>query len=321
MPFASRILEKFLRGLGSWKGRPLLAAVSGGADSVCLLACLAELRPAVGYELSALHCDHGLRGAASRADAAVVKRLCSQFKVPLLNYRAKLAKGPGLEERARAWRRLCYIKAAKAKGSRYVFLGHHAGDQAETVLLNLIRGCGLAGAGGMRPLAPLEGAPTVKIARPWLETPAPELRADLKLRGLKWREDASNEDTALKRNALRREVLPGLERLLPGAGMRLAGFARRAAEAARVLEAVAERELKTAKSGKGWRVAALKALEPGLRRLVLRKLGGAVMDEGAVERAQRLLEKASGKADLRRGFALESKRGTLFLRKFLLIKA
>src|ERR1700677_3631441 len=150
-------IDAFL-GLPALKRTPrrMLVALSGAADSVALLRAGVAAAPRLCWAVEALHCDHGLRGRASRADAAFALALCARLKATLHGFSAALKRGPGLEERARIWRRTCYAQAAHACGCSLVLLGHHAKDQAETVLLNLARGSGAAGAAGMLPLAPLD---------------------------------------------------------------------------------------------------------------------------------------------------------------------
>ncbi|MES2201617.1 MAG: tRNA lysidine(34) synthetase TilS [candidate division FCPU426 bacterium] len=278
----------------------LIVAVSGGADSVCLFHAM----KATGREFTVLHCNHRLRGRESDLDEKFVRGLWKSVKV----FRKKIKAGPGMEERARDWRRECYAKA----GAKYVYLAHHAGDQTETLLLNLMRGAGLAGAAGMREMVPLG---KVRLVRPWLEMDPKHIRKELKSRKLSWREDASNQDTDLKRNALRKKILPVLEKVLPGASLRMAAFCRRASEAADVLDAVVDKELRKIGASRTWDREALLKMEPGLRRLVLKRLGGRIMDEAAILRAELLLLKGSGKADLRLGYFLETNRKTLRLRK------
>jgi tRNA(Ile)-lysidine synthetase-like protein len=219
------ILRKFNLSLKLGPGEAVLCAASGGADSLCLLALLHE----AGLAVSALHCDHGLRGKESVLDAAAVEKFCRRRDIPFILFKKKIGKGSGLEERSRRWRRACYAQAAKKIGARFVFLGHHARDQAETLILNLARGSGLKGSLAMQPLAPLERG-HAQLARPFLEVEPQALKAELKKRGIRWREDASNADTGFARNAIRHRILPVLENLLPRATLHLAAFTRRAHE-------------------------------------------------------------------------------------------
>jgi tRNA(Ile)-lysidine synthase len=253
----------------------LLVAVSGGADSVALLLAAAEVGGQLGWQVHALHCEHGLRGKASKADEAFVARLCARHGVPLHRFHTKLRKGAGMEQRARAWRQRCYALAAGREDTRLVLLGHHAQDQAETLLLNLVRGTGAKGAAGMLPLSPLEDAPGVQLGRPWLEQSPADLRALLKANHQAWREDASNRNTDLVRNRLRHRVLPQLLAINPKALEHLAAFITR---------------LRPAKADRG--LADLLKL-----------------DAAARGRAQAVLAKGRGKADLGRGWTLEMGQG------------
>jgi tRNA(Ile)-lysidine synthase len=203
-------------------------AVSGGADSVALLRAAHAVAPEATL---ALHCDHGLRAAASTSDAQFVEELCQRLGVSLFHYRTKLGKGPGLEERARNWRHSCYVHAAQASGAKRILLAHHAADQAETLLLNLVRGAGPQGAAGMRPWSSLPGKPLpgkpLQLGRPFLELMPQNLKNYLRTLRQTWREDASNGDLRLARNKVRRQVLPLLTELNAKAIEHLAAFCAR----------------------------------------------------------------------------------------------
>lgn len=107
-------LRRCLKSLGSLKGRAVVAAVSGGADSVCLLLALAQLRIEFGYDVEAVHCNHGLRGREADADERFVRALCAKLGLKLRVYRARLRKGSAVEERGRDFRRRCFAKACAA---------------------------------------------------------------------------------------------------------------------------------------------------------------------------------------------------------------
>lgn len=222
-PNPKDILSKFITDLKLGTGETVLCAVSGGADSMCLLVLMHEL----GVNVVALHCNHQLRGKASDLDQRVVQALCDQRGIELVLFKKAMGKGSGLEARCRNWRRECYGLSARRYRARFVLLAHHARDQAETLLLNLIRGAGLKGALAMQPLAPLEGS-SAELGRPFLGLMPDPLKAALKSRKLSWREDASNKETRFARNAIRHKVLPLLESLVPGATSHLAAFTRRA---------------------------------------------------------------------------------------------
>lgn len=171
-------------------GTPAVAAVSGGADSLALLALAVE----AGVDVTAVHVDHGLRpGSADEAD--VVRDVAASLGTRFRAERVVVARGPNLEARARAARRA--VVGADA------MTGHTADDQAETVLLNLVRGSGLAGLGAMAP------GPT----KPILSLRRAETRALCAGRGWLPVADPSNEDPAFRRNRVRHEVLPLLERI------------------------------------------------------------------------------------------------------------
>lgn len=186
-----------------------LIGVSGGRDSVVLLDLLAL----AGFrQLIVCHLDHKLRGAESAADAAFVRALarqrglrceCASADVRAIAAKRKLS----IETAAREARREFFQSAARKHRCRVLFLAHHADDQAETVLMNLFRGAGLAGVAGMaaRSDDSLEG---ITILRPLLGAPRAEIEAHARTRGLQFREDASNQSLEHARNRVRHELLP-----------------------------------------------------------------------------------------------------------------
>ena len=195
-----------------------LVGVSGGRDSVALLDGLL----AAGFpRLVVCHLDHGLRGRASTGDARFVARLAAARELPLEAGQADvraLAKSQGcsLETAARAARDRFFAVAAGRRRCRTVFLAHHADDQAETFLFNLLRGAGPAGLAGMALDSERRvGRRTLRIVRPLLGVWRAEIDAYLAARDLEWREDATNTNPAYAtRNALRHEALPLLERVM-----------------------------------------------------------------------------------------------------------
>lgn len=202
------------------RGDTVLAGVSGGADSVCLLLVLRKLRQEIGFTLSAVHVEHGIRGEESRADEAFTGQLCAGLSVPLRTFRVDVPgfaglNGLGLEEAARTMRYDCFQKAAEearqSSGRVRVALAHHADDNAETVLFRMIRGSGLDGLCGMRPKRRLmEG---VDVIRPLLGVSRADIEAYLKENAREYRTDRTNFDMEYSRNRLRRAVLPELEKI------------------------------------------------------------------------------------------------------------
>ena len=178
-------------------------AVSGGADSVFLLHTLRELAPRWNLQLAVVHIDHGIRGAASIADAEFVRELAAGFGLPFYVHRANaLAADDNLEQAGRNIRHRFYRELLEKKTVDRISTGHTRNDQAETVLYRLLRGSGLAGLAGILPVTD-EG-----LVRPLLEIDRAEIEDWLRARNIAWREDETNRDRAFARNRLRHEILP-----------------------------------------------------------------------------------------------------------------
>lgn len=194
------------------RGKRLLIALSGGADSVALAILLAQARQDCDLTLFAAHVDHGIR-AESAGDAAFCQALCRRLDVPF--YCARLdvpaearRRREGLESVAR---RLRYEQLRRFKaevGADLIVLAHHMDDQAETVLMHLSRGAGTGGVAGMRPLSG-------DLWRPLLGCRKAELADYLNQKGFSWREDATNAVADNPRNAIRLHVLSELEKCYP----------------------------------------------------------------------------------------------------------
>jgi tRNA(Ile)-lysidine synthetase-like protein len=214
--------------------QPLVLGVSGGADSMALLITLAAAA-GPGYALHIAHFDHGLR-PESGVDAAFVAAAAKDLGLPFHLARAEMgtlaAAGGNLEERARRARYAFLIETALNVTPRdrvpVILTGHHATDQAETVLLHLVRGSGTTGLGGMAWMTRLDPATfdagpnlqpvnlrPVVLARPLLDVAPERLRAALREVGMGWREDPTNTDESLMRNQLRHVILPALGALNP----------------------------------------------------------------------------------------------------------
>lgn len=185
--------------------RSLVCGLSAGADSVCLMLILHALRQESSFVLSCVHVNHGLR-AASEAEEAFVLRLCNRLDIPLDVVRVEVRREGNLESNARDARYRAYDAALRKRKACTVALAHHADDQAETLLMHLMRGSGGAGLAGMREYR----AP---IWRPLLQATREEIRKLLLRQGEAWCEDESNLDERYLRNALRQRVLPPLKAL------------------------------------------------------------------------------------------------------------
>lgn len=213
-----------------YEGRRVLLGLSGGADSVAMLRALLR----IGATVVAAHLDHALR-PSSAEDARWVAELCAALEVPCevrrVDVRAVAEKrGEGVEVAARRVRYDFFAQVARAHRTEVVLTAHHRGDQAETVLHEVLRGehvtLGIPRRAG-------------RVERPWLDVSRAEIRAYLTALGQTWREDDSNADTTFTRNWLRHDVLPLLGARFPNVEQALARRAAWAAEDDRVLSALA----------------------------------------------------------------------------------
>ncbi|MEL6615687.1 MAG: tRNA lysidine(34) synthetase TilS, partial [Bacteroidota bacterium] len=198
-------LRAALRRLGLPARGPVVVGVSGGVDSTVLWRSL----HALGVPTVGVHVDYGLR-EASGADAAFVQALGETLGVPVEVRGVELGEG-NTQAVAREARYAVFREIAEASGARAVAVGHTATDQAETVLLNLVRGAGLAGLAGMPESRPLAPKAPVRLVRPLLGVTRAEVEAEARARGWAWREDATNATDVYRRNRLRHRVLPLLE--------------------------------------------------------------------------------------------------------------
>lgn len=261
---AARVAEQ----LAPLRGERLMIALSGGADSVALTLALCRLRDTAGWAICAAHVNHGLRGAESDGDQTFVEALCERHGLPLCCTRLSPPMGAG-ETWAREARYQALFDAARAQGCNVVVLAHHQDDQVETLLEHLLRGCGPEGLAGMRPMTTRNG---MTLARPLLTTSRAELREALQDAGEGWREDATNSEAFCLRNRLRLELLPAMEALAPGAGVRMARAARLQGAEQQMLEDMEADFLRAYECG--WRalpLAALRTLHPVMQGRVLRR--------------------------------------------------
>ena len=190
------------------RGKRLAVGLSGGVDSVTLLHILKNCAARSGFSLNAIHVHHGLSPNAG-AWARFCRALCTRWGVPLAVRRVKVAKGgKGLEAAAREAR----YRAFRNSPCDAVALAHNRDHQAETVLMNLLRGAGVRGASGMPPRSRLDGR---MLLRPLLEVPRAAILAYAREQGLEWVEDESNADEALTRNFVRRRLGPLIESRFP----------------------------------------------------------------------------------------------------------
>lgn len=266
----------------------LTVGLSGGCDSVVLLHLLARL----GYtaRLDAIHVHHGLSANAD-AWAQFCVDYCSRLGVPLSIRRVVVdqSAGLGLEAAAREARYAAFAETARD----CLLLAQHRGDQAETVLFNLLRGAGVTGAAGM----PAERAfGKLRLLRPLLDCSRADIEAYAGEAGLSWVDDESNADTSLTRNFLRHEALAALNQRFPAAEASLAQAARHFGEAAGLLDDLAVIDWQQISDNDALRLSALKTLSlPRLKNLLryrLRQLGWQVPVASRLEEFARQLQSA-----------------------------
>ncbi len=263
------------------EGGVLLCAVSGGRDSVCLLHYLASIAPEHGFTVAAAHLNHQMRPEAQR-DEDFVRELCRALDVPFYTEAAPVYEmaerwGLGVEETGRRLRYDFLFRTADAIGAQRIATAHHAQDQAETVLLNLLRGTGPEGLGG---IPPVRG----RIVRPLLQTSRTEIEDYLQAHQLSHVEDSTNEDTHYARNRLRRELWPRLAIINPALERAIGRTAEIVRSENAYLDALAAERLPA--EGTAVETAALLAapepLRPRMVRLLLERMPTGKKDVGAV---------------------------------------
>lgn len=279
-------------GSAKLRQRKFLVGVSGGADSVALLHLLLD---AGCSNLIVCHLDHRLRGRASTEDAKFVERLAQQLGLPCEIGRTDVkelivSNGESMETAARNARHRFFADCAGRQRCKRVLLAHHADDQAETILWNLLRGS--RGLKGMRPEQTLQvGATELCLIRPLLSVRRKVLVGWLKAQGIKWREDASNQEPVAVRNRLRNEVLPLLDEI--SSRDTIAALVRAAADFSELedfeSQSLAEASVRDPQGR--MHLPALRKLPPLLQRAAIRQF---LLDGGVKSIDRRLLDEALG---------------------------
>jgi tRNA(Ile)-lysidine synthase len=250
-------------------GQRVGVAVSGGADSVCLLYVMLALREKWGIELAVLHVDHQLRGEESRGDADFVEKLAREVGLTFHLERVMVGSSAGnLEENARHARLAFFARLRREGVVDRIATGHTQSDQAETVLFRFLRGSGTTGLAGILPVT-AEG-----LVRPLLAVRRSEVEQYLRAEGIAWREDSSNRNEKFTRNRIRHELLPLLERQFqPALVEQLANLAERSRDEDLFLDQLCEQEFSARTPGPDTILACgrLAELPVALARRVVRR--------------------------------------------------
>lgn len=243
-------------------------AYSGGLDSRVLLELLAEHRAALPGPLGAVHVDHGLHPDAPRW-AEHCARVCRGLDLHLVQLRVDAAANGGESPEAAARRARYGALARWLPAGHCVLTAHHRDDQAETLLVQLLRGSGPRGLAAMPLAAPLAAG---TLVRPLLEVDRTILRAEAQTRGLQWIDDPSNADTDYDRNLLRHRIMPVLRARWPSAAASLARSARHCADTAELADTLGAMDMQAAQGAVPGTLGleALRGLAPARQRNVLR---------------------------------------------------
>ena len=283
----------------------VIAGVSGGADSVCLLLVLDEMSKSRGFQLAAVHVNHGIRGAEADSDEAFVRNLCVQRKIPCEVYHVDVkeyARKQKLseEEAGREMRKTAFEETAAKYGGTRIALAHHMDDNAETFFLHLARGSRLKGLGG---IYPVNGA----YIRPLLCVSRKEIEEYLEKRGISYCMDATNLEDTYTRNRIRNHVIPFFREKI---NSRTVEHMNSAMEQLREIQAYMERQVETAYQecvqAEGGRCLIVKdafgrqdeLIQGMLVRRVLVQISGKERDleQIHVENVKGLMAKQSGRA-------------------------
>ena len=260
------MLNKLKAFVADYRGESIVCAVSGGADSMALLWGLYLLKDKLDISLSAAHFNHHLRGDESCRDEAFVTGFCADYKIPLTVGGEQVVAGvKGLEAAAREVR-YAFLKSLPGR----IATAHTADDNAETILMHLVRGTGLKGLGG---IAPVNG----KLIRPMLDITRSEVLAFLEEYSIPYVEDSSNSGDDFLRNRLRHHVMPLLKQENPSLSQNLSAMALRLRQDEQALTAASEKSYTHD-------VDQLRELEPAIRSRVLSRIllnAGVKEPEGA----------------------------------------
>ena len=292
------------------KGDAVVAALSGGADSVSLLYALKELSGELGITVSACHINHHLRGEESDADMRFCEELCERLSIPLTVREAEVSsmqrKHESLEECAR---RVRYDFFAEVSSGRKLATAHSANDSAETALLNLMRGTGLKGLCG---IPPVRG----NIVRPLIYCTRAEVEDYCRSRGLKWVTDKTNLSPDYTRNKIRHIILPEMLKINGSLFATVSRMQKCLREDSDFLDEMAAQALREAEVPGGYSAAKLAALPKPLQSRAVKLMfaaGGIEPSTLRISTAEEILAAGRGKFNPCRGKFFVVKRGVAFV--------
>ena len=314
--------EDLIPGETDEKGRKMLVGVSGGADSVCLLHILDQLKGILGISLHVAHLNHMLRGVDSDSDAHYVAEISGTLGIPAIIEKRDVEvyrkeHRLSLEEAAREVRHVFFAEAAESVGAGCIALGHTQDDQVETILMHLVRGTGLGGLRGMRPITHLrlQGDRVLVVVRPLLEVAKQETEHYCRTYDLKPRSDLSNYSFNYTRNRFRGELIPLLKSYNKNFDTALMRTARAVAADLSFIEKevsmVWDRVVCEQPNGLLLDTKELLSLHPALQRHLLRRVMGEILGDLVdiqsihIEKMIEALSKPAGKR-------LSLPRGTIF---------
>lgn len=295
-------------------------ALSGGADSVSLLLAMKTLSEERGFALSACHLNHGLRGAESDGDQRFCGELCAGLQIPLITTKVNVAelsdKHESVEETARRVRYGFFREALNTLGENTVLAtAHTANDNAETVLINAIRGTGLAGLCG---IPPVRGLGEFKVIRPLLGCTRTDVEEFLSENGQGYVTDSTNLSEDYTRNKIRRRVLPEIAEINPSVLEVFGRMCKSLREDNALLEETAERALAENRTGRGYNAFKLSKLPAPIRSRAVRRIlmeGGIEPSALRINTASELLTKRSARYNPCKDRFFTIRKGVCFVEK------
>jgi len=300
--FTSKVLATVSEYAMLEKGAIVVAALSGGADSVSLVRVLKSLEEMLDIRVFACHLNHGLRGEESDSDERFCAELCEKLGIPLETRRVEVEKllrsHESVEQAARRIRYEFFEETLRKFGSSVLATAHTASDNAETVLFNLTRGTGISGLCGIPPIRGLGRGSGFRVVRPLLNCTRAEVEAYLAELGQGFVTDKTNLSEDYSRNRIRLNVISELEKINPSLQSVISRMTKIIREDDEFLEELSEKALSDARSGRGWDAAALSRLpKPVKARAIRRILEQSGIEPSALRicSAMELLERRSAR--------------------------